>query len=116
MSRVVGALCRLEAGANVCGRSPVRTIGGCRRVEIAEVGGYVRKESRATEDRVTASQYHFGPLRIQSLTSHSSVYRGTSHSSVYRGGHLSKLLSWPLSLVLAVERYEFGFVFVGSDC
>ena len=25
----------LDAGAEVCGRSPVRTIGGCSRVEIA---------------------------------------------------------------------------------
>ena len=32
----VGGLCALEAGADVCGIKPVRTIGGCRSVEIAE--------------------------------------------------------------------------------
>ena len=35
MSFAVGGLCALDAGAEVCGRSPVRTIGGCKRVDIA---------------------------------------------------------------------------------
>ena len=35
ISRAVGGLCALEAGAEVWGTRPVRTIGGCRRVDIA---------------------------------------------------------------------------------
>lgn len=35
MSFAVGGLWALEAGADVCGTSPVRIIGGWRRVEIA---------------------------------------------------------------------------------
>jgi hypothetical protein len=35
MSRAVGGLCALEAGAEVWGSNPVRTMGGCRRVEMA---------------------------------------------------------------------------------
>lgn len=35
MSRVEGGLCVAEAGAEVCAMSPVRTIGGCKSVEIA---------------------------------------------------------------------------------
>jgi hypothetical protein len=35
MSRAVGGLCALDAGAEVWGMRPVRTIGGWRRVEIA---------------------------------------------------------------------------------
>lgn len=35
ISREVGGLCALEAGAEVCGNSLVRTIGGCSNVEIA---------------------------------------------------------------------------------
>lgn len=37
ISRAVGGLCALDAGAEVCGMSPVRTIGGWRRVDIARV-------------------------------------------------------------------------------
>jgi hypothetical protein len=39
MSRVVGALWVADAGMEVCGRRPVRTIGGWRRVEIASESG-----------------------------------------------------------------------------
>jgi len=35
MSRVVGALCAADAGNDVCGRRPVRTIGGWSRVDMA---------------------------------------------------------------------------------
>lgn len=35
ISRAVGGLWALEAGADVCGIRPVRTIGGCSRVDIA---------------------------------------------------------------------------------
>ena len=35
MSFAVGGLWALEAGADIWGRSPVRTIGGCNSVEIA---------------------------------------------------------------------------------
>jgi hypothetical protein len=35
MSLAVGIRCPLDAGANVCERPPVRTIGGCNKVEIA---------------------------------------------------------------------------------
>jgi hypothetical protein len=35
MSRAVGGLCAAEAGAWVCGNSPVRTIGGCSKADIA---------------------------------------------------------------------------------
>lgn len=35
MSRVVGGLCEVEDGADVCGRRPVLTIGGCSSVDIA---------------------------------------------------------------------------------
>jgi hypothetical protein len=35
ISRGVGGLCALDAGADVWGIRPVRTIGGCRSVDIA---------------------------------------------------------------------------------
>jgi hypothetical protein len=35
ISRAVGGLCALDAGAEVCGINPVLTIGGCRSVDIA---------------------------------------------------------------------------------
>jgi hypothetical protein len=35
MSRAVGGLCALDAGAEVWGMRPVRTIGGWRSVDIA---------------------------------------------------------------------------------
>jgi len=35
MSRVVGGRWALEAGGAACGRRPVRTMGGWRRVEMA---------------------------------------------------------------------------------
>lgn len=35
MSRAVGGLWALEAGGAVCGRRPVRTMGGCSSVEMA---------------------------------------------------------------------------------
>jgi hypothetical protein len=37
MSRAVGGLCALDAGAEVCGIKPVRTMGGCRRVDMARM-------------------------------------------------------------------------------
>ena len=49
ISRAVGGLCALDAGAEVCGMRPVRTIGGWRRVEIATacqlMDGAVRLET-----------------------------------------------------------------------
>lgn len=36
ISRAVGGLCALDDGAEVCGMSPVRTMGGWRRVDMAK--------------------------------------------------------------------------------
>lgn len=44
MSFEVGGLCALEAGAEVWGISPVRTIGGCNRVEIARLVSFWAKQ------------------------------------------------------------------------
>lgn len=55
ISLAVGGLCALEAGAEVCGSRPVRTIGGCNNVEMAVMVSH-RGENKACP-------YHSDPTR-----------------------------------------------------
>jgi hypothetical protein len=41
MSLEVGGLCPLDGGGVRCARRPVRTIGGCRRVDMADWGSMI---------------------------------------------------------------------------
>ena len=94
MSLDDGALYALDGEAEVCGRSPVRTIGGWRRVDIAiDVNNESERETKASG---ILNSYHF-----DRVDSNSPIEERTDQITllVYRGKMVfetfaSYLLHW----------------------